>query len=164
MDGIAAGSLLALAKESDVTFPRAGWVALLLAVVFCALPHSPDDINRPLLPSLVAAIGFCFLAWVLPLEQGFAYNLLSSRPLAYIGRISYGMYLLDIPIVSLMQRVVHGGFNLIIIRKMLPIDLALIIGLASISYYFVEQPIVRFAKVRSEMVAEGDEYWWRTEN
>jgi peptidoglycan/LPS O-acetylase OafA/YrhL len=47
---------------------------------------------------------------------------------------------------------------------MLPIDLALIIALASMSYYFVEQPIVRFAKVRSEMVAEGDEYWWRTEN
>jgi peptidoglycan/LPS O-acetylase OafA/YrhL len=29
---------------------------------------------------------------------------------------------------------------------MLPIDLALIVGIASVSYYFIEQPIIRFAR------------------
>jgi peptidoglycan/LPS O-acetylase OafA/YrhL len=147
MDGIAAGSLLALATESRLTFPRAGWATLILTVLFFVLPHSPDDLlNSPLLPSLVAAIGFCLLAWVLPLERGFAYNLLSSGPLAYIGRISYGMYLLDMPVVSLMQKVVHAGFNLAVIRKMLPIDLALIVAIASLSYRFVEKPLTDKAK------------------
>src|SRR5205807_1624596 len=108
----------ALATESRQIFPRAGWATLVLTVLFFAVPHSPDDINSPLLPSLVAAIGFCLLAWVLPLEQGFAYDVLSSRPLGYIGRISYGMYLLDLPVVSVMQKVVHAGFNLAVIRKM----------------------------------------------
>jgi peptidoglycan/LPS O-acetylase OafA/YrhL len=146
MDGIEAGSLLALATDSGVKFPRPGWMALMLTVVFFLVPHSPDDIGIPLLPSLVAAIGFFFLAWVLTLHHGFAYDLLSSRPMAYIGRISYGMYLLDLPVVSVMQGVVHAGFNLAVIRKMLPIDLALIIGIASVSYHFVEKPIIRFAR------------------
>jgi peptidoglycan/LPS O-acetylase OafA/YrhL len=150
MDGIAAGSLLALITESQVTFPRVGWAALILTIVFFIVPHSTQDLSSPLLLSLVAAVGFCFIAWVLSLERGIAYNLLSSRPLAYIGRISYGMYLLDLPVVSLMQRVIHGGFNLVLIRKMLPIDVALIIGIASLSYYFVERPIVLFAKKRTE--------------
>jgi peptidoglycan/LPS O-acetylase OafA/YrhL len=149
MDGIAAGSLLALITESRVTFPRVGWAALILTIVFFTVPHSTQDLDSPLLLSLVAAIGFCFIAWVLSLKQGIAHNLLSSTPLAYIGRISYGMYLLDLPVVSLMQRVVHGGFNLVLIRKMLPIDVALIIGIASLSYYFVERPIVLFAKKRT---------------
>jgi peptidoglycan/LPS O-acetylase OafA/YrhL len=157
MDGIAAGSLLALLSESKATFRRAGWATLILTIVFLAVPHSTQDMNSPLLLSLVAAIGFCFVAWVMTLQQGLAYNLLSSGPMSYIGRISYGMYLLNLPIISLGQRLVHSGFDEAIIRRMFPVDIAIMIALASLSYYLIEQPIIRFARMRSELMVDQHE-------
>jgi peptidoglycan/LPS O-acetylase OafA/YrhL len=50
------------------------------------------------------------------------------------------------------------------IRRLLPIDLVVVFGLAALSFHLIEQPIIKFAKTRSEMGIEGGEYWWRTEN
>ena len=114
--------------------------------------------------SLVSATCLSLVAWVLALKGGIANTVLSWKPLTYLGRISYGAYLLDIPVVTCIDRIAQRSIQLTTARRLLPIDLVVIFGLAALSFQFIEQPIIRFARIRSEMVVVGDEYWWNTEN
>ena len=66
-------------------------------------------------------------------------GLLSLRPLPYIGKISYGMYLWYWPVLLVMtsQRTHLEGVGLLAAR------LAVIVGVAALSFHFVETPIHR---------------------
>jgi peptidoglycan/LPS O-acetylase OafA/YrhL len=175
LDGLAAGSLLALLTEGDVTVPAqrlAGWIGALLAstlfIIHALVPsfvrHTNSAIFNSLGYSLVSATFFCFIAWVMSLEAGLANTVLSWRPLTYLGRISFGAYLLDVPVSTLMKHMEQRSSQLAAVRRLLPIDLVVILVAATLSFFFIEQPIIRLVRIRSEMVVEGGEYWWRTEN
>jgi peptidoglycan/LPS O-acetylase OafA/YrhL len=175
LDSLAAGSLLALLMEGDVTLPAqrlAGWIGALLAstgfIIHALVPsfvrHSNNAIFNSLGYSLVSATAFCLVAWVMSLEAGLAKTMLSWKPLTYLGRISYGAYLLDVPVTASMDHLARRSSQITAPLMLVPIDLAVIFGLAALSFHFIEQPIIRFARIRSEMVVEGGEYWWRTEN
>jgi peptidoglycan/LPS O-acetylase OafA/YrhL len=114
--------------------------------------------------SLVSATALCLVAWVVSIEAGLSNTLLSWKPLTYLGRISYGAYLLDVPVSASMDHLSQRSCQMVAIQRFLPIDLVVIFGLAALSFHFIEQPIIQFAKIRSEMVVEGGEYWWRPEN
>jgi peptidoglycan/LPS O-acetylase OafA/YrhL len=77
-----------------------------------------------------------FVAWVISLESGFFYNLMSSRPLAYLGRISYGVYLYHIPVSAVMHRLALG----------FPLDMLPTFVLAALSYHFIETPIIAYSR------------------
>jgi peptidoglycan/LPS O-acetylase OafA/YrhL len=62
---------------------------------------------------------------------------LSYRPLRYVGRISYGLYLWHWPILVVTADLGLSGLGLTAVR------LALTFGLAALSYHLVEQPIRR---------------------
>ncbi len=66
-------------------------------------------------------------------------GLLSLRPLPYIGKISYGMYLWYWPVLLVMtsQRTHLQGVGLLAAR------LAVIVGIAALSFHFIETPIHR---------------------
>ena len=66
-------------------------------------------------------------------------GLLSLRPLPYIGKISYGMYLWYWPVLLVMtsQRTHLEGVGLLAAR------LTAIVGVAALSFHFVETPIQR---------------------
>ncbi len=66
-------------------------------------------------------------------------GLLSLRPLPYLGKISYGMYLWYWPVLLVMssQRTHLQGVALLAAR------LAVIVAIASLSFHFVETPIHR---------------------
>lgn len=166
MDSLAAGSLLALLTEGDVTIPVqrwAGWYALILASSSWVLHHSIPSFGRhgnsvgfnSLGYSLVSATYLCLVACVLSLKGGIANTVLSWKPLTYLGRISYGAYLLDIPVITSIDYVAQGSIQLTTARRLLPIDLVVIFGLAALSFHFIEQPIIRFARIRSEIIVEG---------
>jgi peptidoglycan/LPS O-acetylase OafA/YrhL len=112
----------------------------------------------------VSGTCLCLVAWVLALEGGIASTVLSWKPLIYLGRISYGIYLLDMPVAAFFNQIAHKSSQLTAVRRLLPIDLVVILGLAALSFHLIEQPIIKFAKIRSKMEIEGGEYWWRTEN
>ncbi|HTD50354.1 MAG TPA: SGNH hydrolase domain-containing protein, partial [Acidimicrobiia bacterium] len=72
------------------------------------------------------------------LQPGSVRTVLSSRPLAWIGRISYGLYLFHWPfIVWLVPTRVHGlhGLPLNLVR------LAATFAAATVSFYLIERPI-----------------------
>jgi peptidoglycan/LPS O-acetylase OafA/YrhL len=64
---------------------------------------------------------------------------LTVRPLVWIGEISYGLYLWHWPVFVLIdeERAGFGGLGLLAVRT------ALSIGIATISFYVIEQPIRR---------------------
>lgn len=162
LDGLAAGSLLALLTEGGVTLPIqrfAGWIALFLTatmyVILALAPsfvrHSNSAIFNSLGYTLVTAVFLCFVAWVISVKGGLANSVLSWKPLTYLGRISYGAYLIDIPVIASMDRLALRSSQISAMRKLLPIDLAVVFGIAALSFHLIEQPIIKFAKTRSEM-------------
>jgi peptidoglycan/LPS O-acetylase OafA/YrhL len=74
-------------------------------------------------------------------------RLFSIRPLRYIGRISYGVYLLQDRMISLLNRVPwHRALGEVATswEFAIPLRIAAAIGAAALSYRFFESPILRF--------------------
>jgi peptidoglycan/LPS O-acetylase OafA/YrhL len=70
---------------------------------------------------------------------GWPRRLLATRGLRWLGEISYGIYLWHLP---LLLWLVHKGVDSPAL--LLPLTLAWTIACASLSYYLVERPILRF--------------------
>ena len=84
-------------------------------------------------------------------DHGLA-GLLRFRPLAFIGVISYGMYLLN----SLSLHVVQSGLSRVgLLHPVLafPLGLALTVGIASLSYRYFERPFLELKKKRFSPLA-----------
>lgn len=64
---------------------------------------------------------------------------LSWAPLVYIGRISYGIYLLHLPIYFIVEQQFPGRTHL----ETLPLKLALTLAAAALSFHVLEQPFLR---------------------
>jgi peptidoglycan/LPS O-acetylase OafA/YrhL len=133
LDGLAAGSLLALVLEGGIVLPKAnGWFVLMFLPVFWF-------VTSPLANSYLALLFVLFVGWVAGLDDGIFYRLLSLKPLTYIGRISYGIYLYHIPVSVAMHRI---GLRF-------PWDILPVFPIASLSFHFIEKPIMNggFAKI-----------------
>lgn len=106
------------------------FVALLAA---CYVPNA-----IPLLATLGSAVAASVL--VLSLGPGNAvFGLLSSRPMVYMGVISYSLYLWHWSILVLGKWTIGVG------HWSAPILIALTVALAAASYHFVEKPL-RYAR------------------
>ncbi|MGD0156730.1 MAG: hypothetical protein ABSB50_11555 [Terracidiphilus sp.] len=74
-------------------------------------------------------------------------RLFSIRPLRYIGRISYGVYLLQDGMISLLNRIPFHpvlGDMAVLWEFVILLRIAAAIGAAAVSYRFFESPILKF--------------------
>ena len=91
---------------------------------------------------------FLILIWII--NSVSAQNFLNLRPLIFIGKISYGLYLIHWVVViiimdywdKIMLFFKHGYFAYPI---MLCVEAIVSIILATLIYYFIEKPCIRFA-------------------
>ena len=158
LDGLAAGCLVACLYHSRPGAFKAlarlrwlyllGW-ALLFFLVWAALKQLP---LFPTLPEAeyylmtLAALGSAVVVACVVGGAGLAYPILCSWPLTYVGKVSYGIYLLH-PIVLICAfkaakylGLLHGaGYFVATV-----VYLALVIGVAGLSFKFFEAPILRF--------------------
>lgn len=67
---------------------------------------------------------------------GFAFNILDWKPLAWVGSISYALYLWHVPLLDLFVR----GFGDSLSVRLSAI--AVSFGVAAFSYYYVEKPFI----------------------
>lgn len=111
----------------------AGGAALVVTYATGRLGHA--------LGTLPAGIGFA--AIVVACAAPDAPRLLSARPLAYLGTLSYGVYLWHYPVLLGLQA--HG-----LLPHSFAATCALVgaasVGLAALTWHFVEQPVLRLAR------------------
>jgi peptidoglycan/LPS O-acetylase OafA/YrhL len=69
-------------------------------------------------------------------------GLLGTRPLVWIGGISYGIYLWHLPIFDVADQ----RFGTVQYRFLIPAEFAAAIGAAWLSYRFVERPVLRLKR------------------
>jgi len=86
--------------------------------------------------SLIGAASL--LAWVLA-DRGWLCRFLSSRPMRFLGEISYTMYLSHIIVEMLANPHIHSHFVLLLIT------LAGTVAWSTITWFLMERPLIRFA-------------------
>jgi peptidoglycan/LPS O-acetylase OafA/YrhL len=117
-------------RRTRTIFGHASTAAVLLSV----LGFTMADLQRAWAPSIIPIVaGSCF-AIMSVLDGGWLSKLLSLRPLPWIGRRTYAMYLYHFPITRL-----HGIANLAPWPRFL-IVLSCTLILSTASYRFIERP------------------------
>jgi peptidoglycan/LPS O-acetylase OafA/YrhL len=144
MDGLAAGSLLALLNEGKLEwmerYSGPGFLATLAAFSFLSMvPSFNRDANSTWFNSLgysmLVAISFLAVAHLVTRPQSPASGILARAPAVYIGSISYGLYLIH-PLFAPLAHHVLGKLAAGVIS----------IGLAALSFRFLEAPIIRWGR------------------
>jgi peptidoglycan/LPS O-acetylase OafA/YrhL len=82
------------------------------------------------------------LAWTLA-DKGWLHSLLASRPMRFVGQISYTMYLTHLIPIILLRR--YTSSDLVVTLIALPITILF----ATLSWFVMEKPLIAFAARRS---------------
>jgi peptidoglycan/LPS O-acetylase OafA/YrhL len=150
LDGIAMGSLLALLPSVYSQsagrihfFGRALLAVSLPSTAICLWHLSPDDLGfrSPMLYTLVALVSTGIVAVATSKESGLLHKLLTLNALRYVGRISYGLYMIH-PFVfgAFRQRIpdARGPFAAVAVSLIL----------ASLSWHLFESRLLQIGKSR----------------
>lgn len=140
---ICMGVLLAYALDSERgfrwLFPFLGrsWSAptALAILMVCLIPRYPNPLVATL--ATVALIGAC----VVREDNGLA-PVLKFRPVAFIGVLSYGMYLFNSICIN-AARIVFGVIGVTHPLFIFPVSVGLTISAAYVSYEYFEMPFLK---------------------
>lgn len=148
---IAAGCLLAMAFKSFGRSPAvekffSGPVPLVLCAVLCTLPMALMGLSWAvdnILSHYCRGLGFVFLlGWLYRHQQSRAVHLLEWSPLAYCGRISYGIYLYQGLFLGNEPARTAGIFW----PPSQGVGLVLLVFVAPLSFHFFERPFIRLKR------------------
>ena len=125
------------------------------AIVFAALQlaYNPFGTQAPELVVL-HTIAATALVGSLVLGGGWLTRALSTRPLLFLGRMSYGMYLFHALGISLAQKLVHpatGRFDLALLSFALAVGAS--VAVAFLSSILVERPCIRLGRAWAKRIA-----------
>jgi len=130
--GIILGCMLAL-MPTEAPPKYAGIIALALLLLAAAPPSwgTPYgfDLAVPVAEMAAAILVLCAF------HSGHESRLLAWAPLAYVGRLSYGIYLWHVPLMFWMR---ERGFSRLAV---LMGGTSMAVALAALSYRFVERPV-----------------------
>ena len=130
------GALVALAMRSAKGWGITWLSSLGLALVLTAAAAQPLLGPFPGLAALLPVMGAALI--LLYPAQGLARQVLASKPMVWLGQLSYSLYLWHWPVLALL-RYYTGSQVLDIPFGLLFITLTLL--LATLSYYWVETPL-----------------------
>ena len=163
LDLLGAGCLLAILSFRDgkrnqfewftdrrrMIFAIGAWVAISLAVVDWYV--NGGGLTRYLFVNPLCAV---FFAWLILMSargwQGWIGAILANPVLQYIGRISYGIYLVH----NFMPDIVEKFLGPLPKYQAAPIVAALTFGICALSWRFFEQPMIRLGRQLSRGAGE----------
>ena len=135
---ILAGALVACwlhGREISQRLAPLAPAALVLLAVGCVL--FPDG-SGPAYEGALPLVALCSAALITGLQaQGPVRQLLSVKPLVFLGKISYGVYLYHWPVFVLIDR---KRWDMPVCVSLL-IKCAITLAVALVSYYLIEKPI-----------------------
>jgi peptidoglycan/LPS O-acetylase OafA/YrhL len=122
----------------------AGGVAIVLADGYWHATASPRAVNAWLavLADIPAGLGFALIVGAAVAGGGAATRWMSVRPLAWVGLVSYGVYLWHVPLILFARRmdVFPGQYLPRLLLVLVPVLIA-----AAASWYLVERPLMGWA-------------------
>lgn len=134
------GCLLAVVMI-DRTFVPPMWVTMLGAAALCIFVVVPADTTASLYrhggSTILALITATVIAGVVTHPMSRFGRFLSLRPLTWLGKRSYGVYLWHLPIIALVGRALPESV------PTLPIVLVTTLVVAAFSFRYVEEPFLR---------------------
>jgi len=149
-DLLCSGAVLALLWKDRtprfVAICRQGWIGTLLGFGGMAVAQiwpvfRLNNNTRPangLIYSLSVLGSLSLVAWALA-DKGWLHKALTWRPVMFVGRISYTMYLVGSVVLVVAERFIHGQ------PWVMVVDVTGTILWAAISWFLMEQPILNFA-------------------
>jgi len=167
MEGLALGALIAIRFRQRPWEIKKGWltaltIVLLAATCFASVWSNPARTDEEFASPFNRTVGYLLssvgcasaLLWLIHFRGSRVTGWLRMSPVQYLGKISYGVYLLHIPARTAAHSLRHA-LGLTLPRDGLVMFLAvtaLTIAAASASWYFLERPLLslkdRFAPVR----------------
>ena len=147
-DALLIGCALAVALHRGWRVPRAGLIAALAgsALAFSNLATGRSAAVLVIGPAAVCAA--LVIAWAAARPSGVAAGALSSAPLRFVGRISYGLYLWH-PIVITLS----SGFDRTV---MMVLTFVGSFSLAAVSWFVIERPILLNAQPMPRQAVSGE--------
>jgi peptidoglycan/LPS O-acetylase OafA/YrhL len=151
---LALGSLLAIGladNRARKIIAKAGPFALSASILAIAILYPKLVAARHLLfcnafaYSLVSIAAASMLAHILLRPTGWIARMFSWKPIVFVGRISYGLYLYHVVVLIALQRIfvrlgyTHG-------MRVIVISALVSIGLAWLSFRFYETPFLNWGK------------------
>lgn len=141
---LAAGALLFQALGTKTLTPRGGWLAsVLLAAGMGLVTVGFIYAQRKLFPfpwALAPVIGTVLMIAAVVLKpadsRSVLHSLLQSKPMTYIGRLSYSLYLWHWPVAVFMRWTT--GLELLEAQLLYPL---IVLALAAASYHWIETPM-----------------------
>src|SRR6476661_276687 len=150
----AIGMLAALALErrnssltrfSTATCILMGFAIVVLRAVWTESPVLPDPVLRGALLAPLSAVGFALVIAAAADGGGRSIAWLRSRPLAYAGLVSYGIYLWHVPVILVLKE--RNALPVALLPRLLTV-LAITVAIASVSWRLIEQPVIERAHGR----------------
>ncbi|KAA1242377.1 acyltransferase [Aquimarina sp. RZ0] len=118
------------------------------------------------LPDVLAIPFFCILLLNAVYSQGVLKRLLNNRVFNYLGEISYSIYMIHVPLMFLLYMITlmlgiegesaHESTNFLDNFIASIIGLLVVIGLASLTYYFIEKPLRKYL---NEKIIRKEKYY-----
>jgi peptidoglycan/LPS O-acetylase OafA/YrhL len=148
-DTLATGAFIALAASRDTQWIGRNWrvalggsvLALALLAGLSTLPSFRTSANSILFNSMGYSLSAAFfgsaLIYVLGAQSGFLHTLLTTRPLRYLGLISYTFYLYHEAVLLKVGQYVHSSP---ILNALVAFCVTVLISL--LSWHLLEAPIL----------------------
>ena len=154
LDGLCWGAMLALFMERVSVRDRIRswsaplgvtavgvWIMLRFIVGVRFSRHHAGWVYNSAAYSLLALLSVALVAFLLTHQDSWVSRTFSSRPLVWIGRISYGLYLYQVPVKLIVTN--SSGWSA---QKTLLLDAPLVVLLSWLSFKYFEQPIIRWGR------------------
>ncbi len=137
--GRAAGRVLSAGQSAALGVVAA--VLLLANGVWHAHDHATGSFGMEVFADLGAAVAFAALIASIVLGTGAGLRWLTWRPIAWVGTITYGLYLWHIPVIVYLRGngLLPGGA----LSALVALPVAVALGAAS--WYLLERPCMRLA-------------------
>jgi peptidoglycan/LPS O-acetylase OafA/YrhL len=163
IDGLAAGSALALLLEGNrrpsLLVHWSGFGTLASAATFLGMELVDSSFRRTtdnllfnsIGYSLVVVASFCLLSHLVLHPHSWLARCLGSRPMVFLGAISYGFYIYQEAVMAGVRSIARPGVSL---HLLCVPDFLVSALVASVSFFAIEKRVMRAAKTWLQKAAE----------